>query len=60
MDLLADYFKSTFQDFERYIKTDVDSVEQDKRLVLDDCISKFITYEIPSRFYTFKDLLRFP
>ena len=46
---------SVFQDFESYLRTEVDLVEDDIRLVLDKLNSSFITYEIEPGLYNFKD-----
>ena len=56
MNILAGYPSSVFQDFESYLSTEIDLVEDDIRLVLDKNISKFFTYELQPRIYTFKDL----
>ena len=45
-----------FQDFEVYLRTEIELVEDDIRLVLDKYISSFITYEKQPGIYTFKDL----
>ena len=56
MDILAGYISSIFQDLESYIRTEVDLVQDDIRLVLDEYNSSFLTYENLPGFYTFKDL----
>ena len=53
---LADYHSSVFQDFESYLRTDIDSVEDDIRLVFDKYTSCFDTYELQPGIYTFKDI----
>ena len=53
--ILAVYVTSRFQDFEGFLKTEIDLVEDDIRLVLDESNSKFITYEVQPGFCTFKD-----
>ena len=45
-----------FQDFESFLRTEIDLVEDDIKLVLDENNSSFITYEIPPGIYTFKDI----
>ena len=55
MNIVGGYTSSVFQDFESYLRTEVDLVEDDVRLVLDEFISSFITYELTPGFYTFKD-----
>ena len=56
MKILAGYTSSVFQDFESYIRTEVDLVEDDVKLVLDEYNSSFITYELEPGIYTFKDI----
>jgi len=56
MNILADYNRSIFQDFESFLRTEPDLIEDDIRLVLDEYKSNFISYEIPPGVYTFKDL----
>ena len=56
MDLLPRYTRYTNQNFERYLRKEVDWLGDDIRLVLDEYNSSFITYEISGRIYTFKDL----
>ena len=55
-NILSGYPSSVFQDFESYLSTEIDLVEDDIRLVLDKYNSSFITYEVEPRIYTFKDL----
>ena len=45
-----------FQDFGSFLRTEVDLVEDDIKLVLDEYNSSFITYELDSGNYTYKDL----
>ena len=56
MNILSGYPRSIFQDFESYLRTEIDLVEDDIRLVLDKYKSSFITYELQPGIYTFKDL----
>ena len=56
LSILAGYNRSIFQDFESFLGTAVDLVEDDIRLVLDEYNSSFITYELEPGIYTFKDL----
>ena len=56
MNILAIYTNSVFQDFESYLRTEVDLVEDDIKLVLDEYNSIFITYELEPGLYTFKDI----
>ena len=56
MEILAGYTRSVFQDFESYLRTEVDLVEDDVKLVLDEYNSSFITDELDPGIYTFKDI----
>ena len=56
MFILNSYTHSVFQDFESYLRTEVDLVEDDIKLVLDEYNSSFITYELQPGIYTFKDI----
>ena len=47
MNILARYTtRSVFQDFESFLRTEVDLIEDDVKLVLDEYNSSFITYEL--------------
>ena len=54
MNIVASYVSSVFQDFESYLRTEVDLIEDDIKLVLDEYKSTFITYELQPGLYTFK------
>ena len=57
MESLARYTTSSvFQDFESFLRTEVDLVEDDIKLVLDEYNSSFITYELDPGIYTIKDI----
>ena len=56
MNIVAGYVSSVFQDFESYLRTEVDLIEDDINLVLDEYNSSFITYELQPGMYTFKDI----
>ena len=56
MRILAIYVSSIFQDFESFLRTENDPVEDDIRWVLDENNSSFITYELTPGIYTFKDI----
>ena len=56
MNILAIYISSVFQDFESFLRTQIDLVEDDVELVLDEYNSSFITYELDPGIYTFKDI----
>ena len=47
-----------FEDFEFYPRTEVDLVEDEINLVLDEYISKFITYKIKTRFLQYQKSFR--
>ena len=53
MNIVAGYVSSVSQDFESYLRTEVDLIEDDVKLVLDEYNSSFITYEISPGIYTF-------
>ena len=46
MNFLAFYTSSVFQDFESFLRTQIDLIEDDIKLVLDEYNSSFITYEL--------------
>ena len=56
MNTLAGYVSSVFQDFESYLRTEDDLVEDDIKLVLDEYNSRFITSDLEPGNYAFKDL----
>ena len=56
MNILSGYPRSVFQDFESYLRTEIDLVEDDIKLVLDKYNSSFITHELDPGIYTYKDL----
>ena len=56
MDILAVYNRFIFRDFESFLRTAVDLVEDDIRLVLDEYNSNFITHEGKPGVYIFKGL----
>ena len=56
MYILSGYPSSIFQDFESFLRTEVDLVGDDIKMVLDEYNSSFITYEISPGIYTFKDI----
>ena len=55
MRILSIYTSSVFQDFESFLRTQIDLVEEDIRLILDEYNSSFFTYEITPDVYTFED-----
>ena len=56
MLVLAMYIGSKNQDFESFLRTEFDLVEDGIRLVLDEYNSSLITYELEPGFQTFKDI----
>ena len=56
MNILAFYTRSVFQDFESFLRTQIDLIEDDVKLVLDEYNSSFITYELQPGIYTLKDI----
>ena len=56
MNILARYTRSVFQDFESFLRTEVDLVEDDIKLVLDEYNSNFVTYELDPGIYSYKDI----
>ena len=56
LNILAIYTISVFQDFESFLRTQIDLIEDDIKLVLDEYNSSFITYELQPGIYTFKDI----
>ena len=56
LKILAGYTTSVFQDFESHLRTEVDLVEDDIRLVLDKKNSNFITYQLEPDIYILKYL----
>ena len=56
MNILAIYSSSVFQDFESFLRSQIDLIESDIKLVLDEYNSNFKTYELTPGIYTFKDI----
>ena len=56
MNILAGYVSSVFQDFESFLRTEVDLVQDDVKLVLDEYNSSFITNELEPGIYSYRDL----
>ena len=56
MPLLAMYVDSVFQDFKNYLRTEIDLVEDDIKLVLYEHNSKFLLRELQPGNHTFKDV----
>ena len=56
MTILAIYTRSVFQDFESFLRTQIDLVEDDIKLVLDEYNSCFITYELQPGIYSYREI----
>ena len=56
MNIFAIYTSSVFQDFESFLRTQIDLIEDDIKLVLDEYNSSFITYELQPGIYTLEDI----
>ena len=56
MSILAIYTRSVFQDFESFLRTQIDLVEDDVKLVLDEYNSSFVTYKLEPGIYSYRDL----
>ena len=56
MNSLAIYTSSVFQNFESFLRTQIDLVEDDIKLVLDEYNSNFITYELAPGIYSYRDI----
>ena len=56
MNILSIYIRSVFHDFESFLRTQIDLIEDDIKLVLDEYNSSFITYELQPGIYTFKEI----
>ena len=56
MNILAIYTSSVFQDFESFLRTQIDLVEDDIKLVLDEYNSSFVTYELEPGIYNYREI----
>ena len=56
MLILAMYVDSIFQDFESFLRTEIDMIEDDIRLALDEYNSSFVSYELQPGIYNFEDI----
>ena len=56
MNILAIYTSSVFQDFESFLRTQIDLIEDDVKLVSDEYNSSFITYELEPGIYGYKEI----
>ena len=55
MNILSIYTSSVFQEFESFLRTQIDLIEDDVKLVLDEYNSSFITYELEPGIYSYRD-----
>ena len=56
MNILAIYIISVFQDFESFLRTQIDLIEDYVKLVLDEYNSSFITYEFEPGIYSYREI----
>ena len=56
MNILAICTSSVFQDFESFLRTQFDLVEDDIKLVLEEYNSSFITYELEPGIYNYREI----
>ena len=56
MNILAFYTRSVFQHFESFLRTQIDLIEDDIKLVLDEYNSSFISYELEPGIYSYKEI----
>ena len=56
MNILSIYIRSVFQDFESFLRTQIDLIEDDVKLVLDEYNSSFVTYELEPGIYSYRDI----
>ena len=56
MNLLAIYIRSVFQDFESFLRTQIDLVEDDIKMFLDEYNSNFVTYQLAPGIYSYRDI----
>ena len=55
-NILSICTSSVFQNFENFVRTQIDLIEDDINMVSDEYNSSFITYELQPGIYTFKDI----
>ena len=56
MNTLAIYTRSVIQEFESFLRTQIDLVEDDVKLVLDENNSSYVTYKLKPGIYNYRDL----
>ena len=55
LNILAKYTRSVVQEFESFLRMEIDLVENDIKLVLEEYNSSFITYKLDPGIYSYKD-----
>ena len=56
MNISSIYTSSVFQDFETFLRTQIDLIEDDFKLVLDEFNSSFIAYELEPGIYSYREI----
>ena len=56
MSTLSIYTSSVFQDFESFLRTQIDLIKDDVKLVSDEDNSSFITYELEPGIYSYREI----
>ena len=56
MNILSIYTSCVFQDFESSLRTQIDLIEDDVKLVLDEYNSSFITHELEPGIYSYREI----
>ena len=56
MNILAIFTSSVFQDFESFLRTQIDLVEDDIKMVLEEFNSNSITYKLEPGIYSYRDI----
>ena len=56
MNILAIYTSSVIQDFESFLRTQIDMIEDDVKLVLEEYNSSFFTYELEPGIYSYREI----
>ena len=55
-NILSIYTSSVFQDFESFLRTQIDLIEDDVKLLIDEYNSSFITYELEPGIYSYREV----
>ena len=56
MNISARYTSTVFQVFESFLRTQIDLVESDVKVVLEEYNSNFVTYELEPGIYSYRDI----